>query len=438
MRKIERNSVRKNSTAIVILAVLSLFGVVDKGLASEARTRAMGQPAGIQDETRVFRFPSTMSQFSLAMIELGTADGKEAYGGFIKSWDTQSFGLIMSRTDFLMTDPGLATLSLVDNWLAKGASNTDKQSILPSLDRAFELLYSFDTTDKYSLGFYVGYADFHHEQKTTTGTRSLIAEVGEQLDLGLGLTLGRENSTDISLKYGLLGKLEQAVEADSNRVKHTFARNNPTTLSIRHRRLQGEKDIIYTEWHVTSREATATEERSNQTYRGTFEERLLQVEGGYISKTRPGALIVGALGGIWINSSGPLIADGTGVASDQPAQPSLQSTANRLKRIANWVYGSIGFESAINDRWGLLGGVNYVFWGASRTEDNLSSGEPESTASLRATSDSNLWSMGLSFEEEVWRMDATFAKALLYNGPHFISGSATPNPLTRISLTYKL
>ena len=422
----------------VLVGMVATLGGAENTLASQARLQAMGHPAGIEDETRVFRFPSTLRRFSLAMVELGTAEDKEAYGGFIKSWESHSFGLILSRTAFLITEPDLPTLSLIDNWLAKGASNTDEQSILPSLDRAIEMLYGFETGYNLSLAFYLGFADLQNERKATTGTRSRIAEVGEQLDLGIGLSLGTQQQTDLSLKYGISGKLEQTVEDDSSRIEHTFTRDNSTTLSVRHRRPQGKHDVVFTELHFTNRTATGTEERAGQIHRGSFAEHLLQLEAGYISKSKPDTFIVGSLGGIWINSSGPLIADGTGVTSDQPAQPSLHSTANRLKRIANWIYGGIGFETAVQDRWGLLGGINYVLWGASRTEDQLSSGEPVSSGSLRATSDANLWSMGLYFEEKVWRVDATFTKSLLYNGPHFVSGSPTPHPLTRLSVSYKL
>ncbi len=422
--------------AVLLLAA----AIAPRALASEARMETLKSSPGITDETDVFAFPGAISEYNLALVELGTANNVEAYGGVLKRVGKMGLGVVVSREEMVMTAPGLSTISLVDDWLARAASNDDAKAILPSPERPVEVLLGMDVGGG-NLGFKIGFATYRDERETTTGATDKDDAKAEQVDVGVGYSTGNaDNRTDVGFHVGALGTVKRTRETAATETSHSYKRGAEMVVSVRNlgkmgqgRRFVG-ASILTRSPEVKADNGTTDEEKK-------FKEQGVNLQGGYVMLPAANVSVSAGLGLLYFKSQGPIIATNTGVGSTgtTPATPSiLASPDDDVKKTTNILYSDLAVEAPVTESIGILGGMRYMFYGSTKTEDGISAGEPKTEESVDETPDVALWSLGLFYAQGPMRLDATYTKEFLHSGPYLLTGDVTNNVFGRISLTYKI
>lgn len=118
------------------------------------------------------------------------------------------------------------------------------------------------------------------------------------------------------------------------------------------------------------------------------------------------------------------------------------TTDDTVSKSAKVLRASVSLETSATESFGVMGGMSYNIWGEVTTEDKVSSTDTvKTTESISETSDNTLWSLGMFYQVEKLRVDASYSKGFLYAGPYFISGDdkGGNQPLFgKLSVTYKI
>lgn len=424
---------RKLLAASLALASTSAF-------ASETRTITLRHSPGLVDETDVYEFPSAITEYSLALVELGTAANSDVYGGALKKFGGTGTGLVLSRDDTVMTNVTGQDFSLVDEWLSKTSSNTDAKAILPAPERPIDLFYGIAMGDM-SLGFRVAAASYKDKEKKNDGPTDKKSKRAEQLDVGAGLTIGSgpDVRTDIGLSAGIIGLLKTTTDTPTVDTTNTFKRGAEIGLSFRNLgRLGSNRRFIAA--RALSRAPEVKADNGTKDESAKFSEKGAQVEGGIVILPAKQVSVSIGVGLLNFQSKGPIITANSGIGSSgtTAATPSILTNDKKVKKTTNLLYSTMALEAPVSDSFGVLGGLGYNLYGSVKTKDDFTTGEPESETSIQETPDVSLWSLGFFFQQTALRVDASYTKKFLHSTPYLISGDPTPNVLGRISLTYKI
>ena len=374
------------------------------------------------------------------MVELGTAANVEAYGGILKKVGGVSLGVILSREDFLLSSTGTSNISLVDDWIGRAASNEDPKAIIPVPERPVEFLVATKLGGG-SLGLKLGMATFRDQRETTTGPTDKDEAKAEQVDLGVGYSMGNADSgTDIGAQFGLLGSLTRKRETAAAETNHSYKRGLETIISVRNLAKMGAgRRFVALSTLLRSPEVVADNGTTDE--KKKFKEQGINLQGGYVILPAANVSISTGLGLLYFKSVGPVISPNTGVGSagTTAATPSIIAAADKdVKKTTNILYSDLAVEAPVVESVGILGGMRYMLYGSTKTEDNISAGEPKTEDSVDETPDVALWSLGLYYAQGPFRVDTTYTKAFLHSGPYVLTGDPTENVFGRISLTYKI
>jgi hypothetical protein len=427
------------------LRICGLFAAVlaAPALATESRMETLGNPVAVFDETDVFTYPARANDYDLALVELGRApdndDGAkanaQAYGGILKKLGGSSVGVVLSREESLLSDPTLAGRSLVDSWLAASVSNEDEKAILPAPERPIDIFFGAQAGGRSGWGTRLTYASYKNEQKATSGPTDEDKYSADQLDLFFGYSTGEANHFDLGVGLGVLGTLKHSDDSGGVENSDSFKRGLELSLSGRHVARQSNGRSAY-QLQLLNRSPKVEAKRGGTSESAKFNEMAALLKGGYTLTPGKAVEVSADLGLLYISSKGPVIDGGVGSSGSTAATPSMLASDEDVKRKTTALFTTLALETPIAGGVGLLGGMQYTIWGTIKTDDPISETETEQT--VTQTSDFNLWSLGLFYELEALRVDATYRKAFLHAGPYFASGDETENPLMRISASYKL
>ncbi len=423
------------------LPALALLLLSSAALASETRMITLRHSPGMVDETDVYEFPSVITEQQIALVELGTAANTDVYGGALKKLSSSGAGVVVSRDDSVMTNGGASQFSLVDEWLARASSNDDAKALIPSPERPIDLFYGMELGGSTSFGVRVTTASYRDKAKKNDGPTDKFNKKADQLDLGVGLSIGNgpDVRTDLGLSAGVMGTLKSSTDTATVDTSHSFKRGPEIGLSFRNLgRLGGNRRFVVA--RAISRAPKVKADNGTKSESGKFSEKGVQVEGGLVFLPQKQTSLSVGLGLLNFQSKGPIIAANSGVGSTGTtvATPSILTNDSKVKKTTNLIYSTLALETPVTESFGVLGGLEYNLFGTVKTKDEFNTGEPETEVSVEQTPDVSLWSLGFFFQQSALRIDANYTKKFLHSTPYLISGDPTPNVLGRISLTYKI
>lgn len=103
---------------------------------------------------------------------------------------------------------------------------------------------------------------------------------------------------------------------------------------------------------------------------------------------------------------------------------------------ATVIAGALSGEAEVGGGFGAMMGMLYVLFGDITENDNTTGRRVRSERTVTETSDSSLWSLGMFWRADTLRVDASYGKEFLHNGPYLISGNSTSPLFGRISARY--
>lgn len=431
--------------------LFALVGLMASGsaLASEVRVRSLAQPAGIDDEAMVFTYPSLVNRYSLAIAEFGTAGDQEAYVAAMTQTSAGSFGAAFSRDASAFNSLNLATNSTNDNDFI--ASNFARYSFARKYASNFgivarrpvDIFYGRPFGTDRGFGVRLTLAGDTNEVSTTGGKASQNAE---QADLAFGyhmpVSTGR---IDLGLSLGLLGKLENTTSPNvGTKTESTYERGVSARVSGRWVETQATTLKPYLkaslEYATPKLKATA----NGTTTSKKAKDLGFDAQGGVLVSPNERTQLNAGAGVFYLQSEGPFaLAAPANTAIEDAVRAGAETvtpvlTGPRATRKAYGLALNAGAEALVTESVGVLTGVNYNVWGRIITKNKAAAGEPKYTTNLTETSDSDLWSIGLFYKRDALRIDAATAlKRFIHNGPHFITGTATPNIVAWFAGSYR-
>ncbi len=423
--------------SLVVTALLFSSAPV---LASETRMLTLRNTPGLIDETDVFTYPAMITNYSIALIELGTAQDTEVYGGALKAFGDLSVGAVLSRDQTVMTDVGGSSYSLVDDWLARAASNNDAKAILPAPERPIDLFYGMMLGSGSSFGVHLATANYRDNEKKTDGPTDKKMTKADQLDVGLGFSMqSGESRTDLGFEAGVMGTLKESHETATVTTSNSYKRGPELTLAARNTGKVGQ-GRRYLSAKGVSRAPEVKADNGTKAESGKFSEKGANAEAGYVVLPSKGTSISMGLGLSYFVSKGPIIAANSGVGSSgtTTAAPSVLTNDSKVKKTTNLLYTSLAVEAPVSEMFGLLGGLEYNLYGSIKTKDDFNTGKPQTETSVDQTPDVSLWALGFFFQQQALRVDASYSKHFLHSTPFLVAGDPTKSVLGRISVTYKM
>ncbi len=409
--------------------------------ASETRMITLRHSPGLVDETDVYEFPGVVTEHQIALVELGTAGNTDVYGGALTKFGASGAGVVLSRDDSVMTNVSASGFSLVDTWLAKAADNDDAKAILPAPERPIDLFYGMAIGSGTSFGIRLSTASYRDKAKKNDGPTDKHNRKADQLDVGLGLSLGTgpDVRTDFGFSAGVIGNLKSTVDTATVDTSHSYKRGPEIGLSFRNLGKAG-PNRRFVAARLLSRTPEVKADNGTKDESAKFSEKGAQVEGGLVFLPQARTSISLGLGFLNFQSKGPIIAANSGVGSSgtTAATPSILTSDSKVKQTTNLLYSTLALETPVTEAFGVLGGLEYNLYGTVKTKDDFNTGEPESEVSVEETPDVSLWSLGFFVQQAALRVDANYTKKFLHSTPYLIAGDPTPNVLGRISVTYKL
>jgi hypothetical protein len=325
---------------------------------------------------------------------------------------------------------------LIDEWLSKASSNTDSNAILPVPERPIDLIYASKIGGS-SWGIRLTTANYIDKDKNDDGPTNTDSKKAEQLDLNLGYSIG--STMDIGIFLGMMGSLKRETDNGTTETEDSYKRGTELGFAFRHL-FKGAKAAPFYALSFSQRTPEVETKRGTQDESAKFSEKSIVVEGGTILKPMKNSSV--GLSGVLINveSKGPIIMAGSGIGSagTTAANPSMLTNDSTVKRTTQALFARIGAEAPISGDFGILGGLQYAVLGTIKNKDAVTTNEPSSETSITETPDGGLWSLGLFFEKEKFRFDASYTKSFLHNGPNFVSGNQTNPMLARISATLEI
>lgn len=189
----------------------------------------------------------------------------------------------------------------------------------------------------------------------------------------------------------------------------------------------------YVEASLKSRNFKASGTSGGRDFSGKFSDSVNSIEGGYVAVGGNSSKLYTGVELLKSTSKGPTI---TTAAVGSKAIPSYLANDEQAKLDALVVSGTLGGEADIVGGFGMMAGMHYVMYGDMTATDNTTNKDAKATVSFPETSDSTLWALGAYYKAAALRLDASYSKQFLYNGPYLISGNQTSPMLAKISASY--
>lgn len=418
--------------------VAGIFILAAAAHATETRVQTLRGVGGIEDETLVFAYPGMISKYKVALVELGTAASTEAYAAAFTDVGGLSLGAAVSRTTWLFSNIQLGTsVSLFDRYetamLDLTTAVATRDPYLHAPFRPIELLAGFNIGAG-TLGIRFSYADYKNKQDTQTGgVTTTTNQTAQQMELAVGFHTDAVGPLDIALT---LDPTEAQKRTDSaNSTESSTSVKGSSIMLVDVRWLSTDTaSSPYVKAKMLTRSYKASGTSGGRDFSGKFSDAVNTLEGGYvgIASNKTAKLFTG-LELAQYSSKGPSVT-GTGTKT----VPSYLSNDESVKLDATVINGSLSGEADVAGGFGAMAGMKYVMFGDVTEKDNTTNKNLKTTVSFPETSDATLWSLGVYYKADALRIDASYAKDILYNGPNFISGNVTPNFIGRISASYLL
>lgn len=416
------------------------------GFATETRVKTLGYNSGIEDETQVFTHPGQIGKYKVALIELGTSGNNEAYGAAMTNLGNGiHLGAALSRTDWLFTS-SLAGHSSLSSMTSTGSSSAislfdlyqyamldsatplaTRNAKLTAPARPVEFLLGFDI-GMGTLGVRLAYADYKSKaDQSNTGVSSSAKSTAQQTQLSVGLHSG---SFDVSVTVDPTSSQKESENTGGTETSTSLKGSN---LGIDARWLGSDTESSpYLSGKLVSRSFKVSGSAAGRSISSKFSDQLIVVEGGYVAmRDATGPKLFTGVQLTQNSSKGPTIT-GTGAS----AVPSYTASDESAKLDTTVVTANLGGEATIYGGLGLMAGMNYVVFGDVTQKDNTTNQNIKVTRSFTETSDDTLWALGVFYKAEALRIDASYSKQFLHNGPYLISGAATAPLLGKISASY--
>ena len=250
------------------------------------------------------------------------------------------------------------------------------------------------------------------------------------MEVGVGFHTNAMGSMDVALTMSPTANQKRSETANGTDSSTTL---KGTSTSIDFRWLATENASgPYAKANLATRSMKATGTSGGREFSSKFTDQVTAIEGGYaaLSGANGPKLFVGAEL-MQTASKGPAVT-GTGAATI----PSYTSSDESAKINANVVSGTLSGE--VDAAWGLglMAGMHYVMFGDITAKNNTSNQNIKTVDSFPETSDAYLWALGLYYKADALRVDASYEKKFLHNGPHFLSGNQTSPMFGKISASY--
>lgn len=420
---------------LLLVNGLALLASAPAAFATETREQTLQNLGGIQDETDVFAFPGLLPDYRLALIELGTAANTGVYGAAFMGQGPLAGGLAVSRTDWLVTNPLAGSeLSLLDRYLTATSNASDNGPFLPSATRPVEVIGAFRAgSNGPAFGLRIAGATYRKAETADEGAKAAKTKIlGEQLDATLGLSthLGR-GALDSGLTTHLLSR--QIHSESSPGVRSETSLKAKPTLNLLVRWLADRSASgAYVQAQAVKRSFEGKTETTASNKSAKFTESLYAVEGGWaaIFKQNDAKVFVGAVAAS-TDSKGPTVSGQGG-----KSVPSYLTSEELATVKGTVVSGALSGEGLVSGGLGAMVGLRYKLFGSITETDKTSGKLRKSETTIDETPDASFWSLGLSYTASPVRVDASYSKAFLHNGPFLVSGNQTSPLFGRISATY--
>lgn len=437
------------SSRVIVSAMLTLF-FCEPSLASEVRVLGLGGSAGLEDEAFQFAYPSLVSNAAFVTAQLGDPTQGEAMLTASAKTGFGHFGLGLNRHSSLFTH--LNTTSRSTDALDFAAGYNSRFAFDSKLfgvlgiepEKPIDLIYGMDLGGGSGFGVRVTSA---HLVRTLNGPFH-ESKISNQLDVHLGYHAGLGTSRlDTALKLGLIGKAEVKNDSSSGTPRDiSIDRKIAPRLLVRYVNLSNDPIRPFAKLGAEYR----TPEIKRLT--GTFEESgkgkelSVDLQVGVNHSPSERVTLTGSVAGVYTSSQGPYVLK----SPTTPANTSLETALRRgtevvsvefgktTKRTQYGIISSAGAETALSATFKLLTAFEYTMFGMVKTEYPFESGKPVFRSSSESTSNSDMWRLGLSYQENSIRVDAAIAlEDLIHNGPQFITGKTTEGFVGQIAATYK-
>lgn len=430
-------------------ALLVGFATSATAWASEVRVMTLAQPAGIDDEAMVFTYPSLVNRYSLALAEFGTAANQEAYVAAMTQTSAGSFGAAFSRDQSAFNSLNLTTNSTNDNDFI--ASNFARYSFARKYAsnfgivarRPIDLFYGRPLETDKGFGVRLTLAGDTNEVSTTAATTKKNAE---QLDFAFGFHMPASTGRiDLGLALGILGKLENSTAPKTgDKTETTYDRGITARFSGRWVETQATTLKPYLKASLEYATPKLKVSAAGTTETKKSKDVGFDAQGGVLVAPNERTQLNAGAGAFFLQSEGPFaLAAPAGTAIEEALRAGTETvtpvlTGPRATRKAYGLALNAGAEALVTESIGVLTGVNYMLWGRVVTKNKAGAGEPQYTTNLTETSDADLWSLGVFYKREALRFDAATAlKRFIHNGPHFITGTSTPNIVAWFAASYR-
>jgi hypothetical protein len=430
---------------------------------SEVRVRALSAPAGIDDEAKVFLYPSLVTKYSLALAEFGTAADQEAYAMAIAKVSTFSLGAAISRDASLYSYFNPSSNWSDDNdFLSYNFANFSlnrrfASSMAAQPRRPVDLMFGMGLEGDKSFGLRLTLAGDTREVKGDSGKSTGNSE---QVDVRAGLSMPASTGRmDLSLGLGVMGKQEVKVSpANGDANIERYERGLSVNASGRWVSTSAEKAKPFVKAGLTWANPK-TKAKGTNTKTKTGSELFLDAQAGYQYIPTEAVLLTGHGGAFYMKSEGNYALSSALAAPAQPpvaGQPEPQAAALDLSGAQSGSYRVSavdsdekakvtgyglaiggGAEGLVTESVGLLVGMNYLVWGRVETKDGNSKDKSQYTTNLPETPDSGLWSLGMFYKRQSFRADGIMTlKRFVHNGPYFVTGTATAPIVAQFAASY--
>lgn len=406
--------------------VAGSLGLSSLAFASETRVGTLQSIGGIQDETDVFRYSALVNNYSAALIELGTSANSNVWGAAMTKVDaTKSLGIAINRHSWISSF-GESSVLVQDLFMAAATGGTDSR--FAKGQRSVDLLGGLALGSNSSLGLRLSLANDRAKQTdnkaNTSAEKSMSAQ---QIAIGYSSRGASALDLNLALMAGERYKASEKVAAGTTSIDL----KGGTNVRLEGRWLQSASQSgAYVDGAILSRSAKATESAPAVSKSKSFSDQAIRIGGGYAyqESEKGGKFFVGA-DFVKASSKGPK-ASGTG----DKFTTSISTSDKDLKIDAQSLSASLSGEGKFYDNFGIMFGGSYPLFGTVTEKDEIADTKTEQDLSVGATDE--IWSFGVYWAAHSARVDASFSKKLLHNGPNFIAGNTTSPMLGQISATY--
>ena len=441
--------IRPSLFATAALCLPAAVTLAPAAHASEVRVNTLSRPAGIDDETSTFTYPSLVNRYSLAVAEFGTSADQEAYAAAFTQTSFGSIGVAFSRDQSAFNYLNAATGAQNDNdfitshfarySFARKFSSTF--GVTPQ--RPLDLFYGLPLGTDQGFGLRLTLAGDTNE---VTDTAKTVKKNATQFDLAGGyhmpVATGR---VDIGLSLGLVGNLNDTTSPKSGpKTERTYERGLSARASARWVEIQATVAKPYMKTAIEWSQPRVASDAGGVSASKKAKDLAFDVQGGAIVSPTERVSLNGGLGAFFLQSEGPFtLSAPKGTAIDTAIRNGTEIvTANlagpRATRTAYGVALNGGAEALVTDSVGVLAGVNYMVWGRISTKNKAAADEPKYSTNLPETADADLWSLGAYVKRDAFRFDAATAfKRFIHNGAYFVTGKATDNMVAQFAASYR-